>query len=42
MLEPCCVEESHAYANLRREAQSVRLENDALHEKVAELEARCA
>lgn len=31
-------EDSQAYANLRREAQSLRLENDALGEKVAELE----
>lgn len=30
--------DSSAYANLRREALSLRLENDALNEKVAELE----
>eukprot|EP00913_Durusdinium_trenchii_P019436 g18273.t2 len=35
-------EDSQAYANLRREAQSLRLENDALGEKVAELEERCS
>eukprot|EP00435_Cladocopium_sp_Y103_P042672 s592_g11.t2 len=31
-------EDSSAYANLKREALSLRLENDALNEKVAELE----
>lgn len=51
MLEPCCrgvpgLCQSETGGGSWRElncaeAQSVRLENDALHEKVAELEARC-